>query len=342
MKFGKFVLISAIAILAVSCDWEHIDLGVDVNVNKKVETSSQEFLKIDSEKSLAADKSGEIAIVKEAESNIVTPPTSLPSTGKTQIGSMNIIVDKLPEIAEGAEIEPSQIQLEIDNPAEKPVRFSGDVKAGGDLGEFSVIVPSKSDDYDALFSKDANQAASGADEIIAPTESLQKVLEKDFTGKMQVDVEVSDPAKGGVKLAAADAYVFEVAGKLITPFHFNKGTKITLTHTLRDLGLNLGDYDINANNFVIYATVTSTIPFDIECTGKDVKGVTAKTDNPIKAGTISNPVTTEVQISVKGANAAETIEDVTLYFELTATQGAKINKNQSLKIDYEKVKVSAF
>ena len=49
---------------------------------------------------------------------------------------------------------------------------------------------------------------------------------------------------------------------------------------------------------------------------------------------------TDVVISVEGARASSTIEEVTLEFELTASANAKLNKNQSLKFDYSKIKVN--
>ncbi|MBO4670582.1 MAG: hypothetical protein J5640_01900 [Bacteroidales bacterium] len=343
MKFGKIVLISAIATIAVSCNWGDINLGVDVPLNKKAESSSQEFLGIANEKNMDAIKSGEVILVNEASNSIVTPAMGIPASGSSKIGELQIKKGTLPEITNDADFESTDIELILDNPAEKPVRFKADVKCEGESGSVSVIVPAKSLGYKVLISRDSNKAATGADEIVAPNEDLKKILDKKpFTKDITIAIEISDPAKGSVKLAASDSYTFKVDGKLCTPFSYPAGTKIYVTHTLKDLGLNLGDYDINSDKFDIVCSVTSTIPFDIACTGKDVNGVTAKTNNPIKAGTIANPVTTEVTVSVKGAKSSETIEQVALMFELTATAGAKINKGQSLKIDYEKAKVNAF
>ncbi|MCR5325739.1 MAG: hypothetical protein K6E37_03195 [Bacteroidales bacterium] len=339
MKFGKFVLISAVAFCAVSCLEGLKNLGVDVNVDKTTQTSSTEFLNIEGESALAADNSGEMAVVSEAQ-NSISQSITLPSSGSTKVGSLSIKIEDMPEISNGAVIEDSQIKLVFDNPAEKPVKFTGSVQLNGENAGFSVVVPAKAIGYKVLIAKGGTTAASGCDEVVTPPSDLQKILNKKPSGNMLIEMEVSESAKSSKKLAASDTYTFKIVGALITPFHFKAGDKIHIKHTLKDLGLNLGDYDIDANSFDIYCDVTSTIPFEIACTGKDVNGVTAKTNNPIKAGTIANPVKTSVVISVDGAKSSPTIKQVTLDFELTATEGAKINKNQSLKIDYDKIKVS--
>lgn len=340
MKLGKFVLISAIAFCAVSCiEWLK-NFGVDVDVNKQSQSSSTEFLGIQNEKNLDAQNSGEIAFTSEAEGTIVTSPITIPSSGSVKAGSLQIKIDDMPEIAKDAVIEPSQLFLTFDNPAEKPVKFTGNVAVGSENASFTVVVPAKTTGYKVVISKDANKEATGVDAVVAPSSDLGKILDKKPSAPLKLDIEISDAAKSAVKRAAADSYVFKIGGKLCIPFHFDAGQKIYIKHTLRDLGLNLADYDLNANSFDIYCSVTSSIPFDIACTGKAVNGVTAKTNNPIKAGTIANPVKTDVVISVEGARASATIEEVTLEFELTASANAKLNKNQSLKFDYSKIKVN--
>ena len=202
-----------------------------------------------------------------------------------------------------------------------------------------VVVPAGKKPHTVVYGADIKKDEYPAGtEVVQPEKKLEKVLAEPIHQDVKIGFELIPGTKTIVPAAAS--YTFKVDGSLAIPFSFPAGTKIYITRSFRDLGLNLGDYDIKADKFDIIGSITSTIPFDIACTGQDVNGVTAKTENPVKAGSTRNPVTSDVVIKVAGANAEKSIDEVQAVFELTATQGARLNKGQSLKINYDSIKVN--
>lgn len=336
MKFRNSIILFAVAAFgAVSCNFA--GLGVNVPVNKHSESSAPQFLGIENESSIEADQKGDLNIKAVAQKEIVSQPIAVPVQSNTKIGELQIKAVK-PEIAKDAQIEPADIKLVFENPADMPITFKGTVIAKGEEIAITVVVPAGKKEHTVIIGKDVDKSEYPSDVVIVePEKKLEKVLAQPIDEDIKIEFEVA-PATKAIAPAATTA-TFKVDGSLAIPFSFPEGTKIYITRSFRDLGLNLEDYDIKADKFDIIGSITSTIPFDIACTGQDVNGVTAKTDNPALAGSQRAPKTTNVVIKVAGANAEKTIDDVKAVFELTATQGARLNKGQSLKIDYDTIKL---
>lgn len=340
MKLGNSIIILAVAAFsAVSCNlFNNLGLGVNVPVDKKTETSAPKFLGIEDDSNIAPDAKGDLKINAVAQKEIVSQPISVPVQSDTKIGELIIKATK-PEIAKNADIEPAALILEFENPSPEPVTFKGTVVSGGEEAVITVVVPAGKKPHTVVFGADIKKDEYPAGtEVVQPEKKLEKVLAEPIHQDVKIGFELIPGTK--TIAPAAASYTFKVDGSLAIPFSFPAGTKIYITRSFRDLGLNLGDYDIKADKFDIIGSITSTIPFDIACTGQDVNGVTAKTENPVKAGSTRNPVTSDVVIKVAGANAEKSIDEVQAVFELTATQGARLNKGQSLKINYDSIKVN--
>lgn len=345
MKIRNTILLLTVsAVAAVSCNlFKPLDMDIDIPVDKSAETSSAALIGIEEENHLTVDPNGDLILSFES-GNSLSKSVSLSSTPQ-EVGTLEISLADKPSISNGSEISNGQIVVEVDNPSDSPMLVRGTLSAAtkaAKTASFEFTVPAKTLKYKVLLQK-------------AGTTELQEAVDAKFNFSSDAgDVLNNSIVESNVKIAysaglastkagaapAASNVTVNIATKLLFGMSFKKGSTFKVVKKFSDMGLNLADYTVKSKEYDVHADVTNSMPFEISATGESVQNITASTDNPVAPGTKAAPVKTSVIISVKDNSSNSVIEDaiVTLQFK-AASDGAKINAKDGLKIAYKSIKV---
>ena len=348
MKIKNTLLLTVVAaVAAVSCNlFNNWDMDVPMQVDKQANLTPEKLFDVKNDKNLSMTPAGDICLSYEVSQGL-EKECALQS-GKTEsLGEMVANADDSPIISGGADFDPAQIFLTLDNPSDQSVKFDIDLEANtvtkaAKTAKFSVLVPAGKTDFKVLIkSADSDQPAENADQTIIMDNSTKAIfVGSKLNGPVKFKVMVGLGTTKAAVAPAASAAKFKAAAKVFVPFKLKKGSSFTLVKTFTDLGLKLSDYTIQSKEYDVMADVTNSMPFEITGTGESVQGVTAKINNPIAAGTVSSPAKSSITVNVVDNTGNSLVNDASIKLKFTAAQdGAKINNGGTLQIHYKGIKV---
>ena len=359
MKTNYVILaaLGALALTAVSCinkDWDlnKTDTTTSVPIEQEpVVVPSNDILGYTAENNIVnSDAQGNLHITVEAEGSAsVTAalkqgqPTSIP-------GELEMTADEeLPDFCSsesGAVFSNASIILDLNNPSPDPVVFNGTVYAADKNSPLPALtVPAKSNGYKValVITKGTLTYEDGVkiDEEIQVSGDVADIINhiSKETGIVIKNLTVEPVGSKGIAPAAAE-YEFSVGATFHAPMWFPAGTVLKYDIDFSGQLLDVSEYNVTVNDYKIEAVVTNTIPFDIDGTGTSTNGVTAKLDQPIKAGDVNQPNKTTVLISIHSTASVMNLEGAVLHITMSTDKDVKINKDQKLDIDMQNIKFS--
>lgn len=343
------VILAGFAVLSlVSCNGLLGDLGirapgVDVKIDHESEVSAIQIADLDGNSHVKTATDGQLFVAKQAKEP-VKATTSLGS-GKTNIsGKLTIEGNDLPDAAkphDGSLLNTAVI-VTVDNPAPDPVDFDATVVADGRAGSVSGMTVAESDvqSFGILMGEGAviKNHVDYDDPVLLP-DSLVEPMSDGIDELTVTDLAVT-PKKGSVAPAAAGSYEFVVKAEYYAELSYKAGSKLHFDKTFNDLGIKV-DIDEAFSEYDLYFKVESTIPFDIKFSATSPDGLVGTSDDIVKAGAPGKPAVSNIVLHIKDSSGKQVnaISTANVSLDLTAAEGAKFSKGQSLKIDTSKLTI---
>ena len=342
MKIRNTVILLAVsALMAVSCNlFNKFDLDVPYTIDENATVSGTKFLALNDHLSTAPDGG---PCLSYSSTKPVTASVTL-SDSMQSIGEIEIPIDDAPQISNGSEMESGQIVVTVDNPSSFPVDFKGTItvpeistKAGSSrICTFSCTVPANQTGYTVLVKPAASTAPLFSTKAETVTDQpLGKIMPLGkFKTPLKIDVQCASATKAGIAPAAAANIKVDASYKY--PFKINKGTKIKLVRSFVDLGLKLDDYIATGKLYDIKFQVINSMPFTITGSGDSVQGVSAELSTPIAAGTVKNPVTSNVTATITDNSKDGIVNEASICLLLVSSEdNVKVTSDMGLQFYYD-------
>lgn len=344
----RFLILAGLAVLASavsSCDENGnlITPQMDVDINSSSDVYAEDLLDLKSE-AVAYDAPSNVYYVETSASSTLRGTVALSSTPATLSGALEINNAKLPESAQPKDGSLAQgaLVLILDNPADEKVVASGKVEADDvkfNLPEFTVNSGSR-EEFRFVSINSSEKLIPGASDNYVTLPEPGKALDKGPSKIVVSDIVLSKPSTKAIA-PAGGSYEFKVDAKYIAPLIYTAGAKIHLNRTFTDLKISLDRVNYPCPEYDIIMDVENTLPFDINFTVSSAEGIDGTLKNVIKAGSLENPVTTSVVLNVKDSSgkAVSNINTADLGVDLTAVEGASLQKGQKLGLKVSKVTI---
>ena len=344
----KIFFLAGLAVLAAavsSCDenGNFISPKVDVPIESSSDVQAEDLLALKSA-DIKTDDKGCYFIEKSASAPL-SATVDLKTTETKLPGSLEIDCSSIPEVAKpsSGKLSQSFLILEMENPADEKVSFKGSAAADSKVIDLpAVSVDPKSEKLVAFVSTGSSAVVPP---VTVPEEFVAIPSDGDALdmGPSKITVKDLGVTSLGTKAAApaGGSYSFKVDAMYVAPLYYSAGTKLHINRTFQDLKIVLDRINYPCAEYDIVMDVENTLPFDIMMSVSSAEGVSGSLKNAIKAGSLNNPVTTSVAFNVKDSSgkAVSNISTATLGIDLTAAEGATLQKGQKLGLNVSKVTI---
>jgi len=346
----RILILAALAFLAsavTSCD----DNGkinippVDVQIDATSDIHAEDLLGLKSQ-AVGYDSQSDFYYVENPASTSLQANVSLTTAPSAIPGSLEIDNSVLPDVAhlKDGSLEQSAIVLTVDNPSDEVVTIVGKASADDVVFTLPDVTLGAKSNHDVCF------VSVNSSSLIVPgytdpdyyvsLPEPGKAIDKGPAKIVVSDLGVSSVSSKAIA-PAGGSYEFKVDAKYIAPLAYKAGSKIHLDRTFKDLNIALDRVNYPCSEYDIYMEVENTLPFDIIFTVSSSEGISGSLKNPIKAGSTKNPVTTSVVFNIKDSSgkAVSNINSADLGIDLTAAEGATLQKGQAIGLKVSKLSI---
>jgi len=342
----KSILLCGICVLATltSCDFTHLfDNGIPVKINETVTLTAENGIPVLAEQeSLVAESNGDLKLRVECN-NEITVNENLPAKGSYIPVEEKLVIEPKSDLYPN-EATDVQFAWSLNNPSSKTISTLATAhKLNIDGQEVSVPgtdVPANSE-VTVTLARDISGVSGNTnlDRNYVMDDKTYDLLksqpEKISMGGLSVAEAVPLPYAASVATKAGSGFNFKAW--LVVPLKYKKGEVLNLDRTFYNLGLDSKAFDGLGKRFQIYVKVTSTLPFTINSDVSYGSSITATLDTPIAAGSPSNPVDTDVVITVESSETIQSVGDVVVHLQLEAAENFSYNKSQYITFNYDQV-----
>lgn len=149
-----------------------------------------------------------------------------------------------------------------------------------------------------------------------------------------------------VTFVLGSTFTFDAKYEAVIPLAFGSQMRLHYTETVDDWDVDLEDY--NFSEVLLTFDAVSSLPLTmtpeviaLDREGNHMSNITVTIENDINPGTLANPSTTPLSISLKSTgNSIEGLDGIYIIFDAIAADGffgENLNKNQSLRFDNIKI-----
>lgn len=216
---------------------------------------------------------------------------------------------------------------------------NGDKSLNIVLGENPAIYVQSGSQSKYLISRRENPAAPGVTNIVIPEiGNLISMLPKTISFD---EIAVQSIGDEYITIATGEEYQASVSYDVYAPLAFDKDLKIEYSQDIDNIGFNLEEF--GAENVKISLSLVNTIPLEftisakaLDADGNEMKDVILSLDNTIKAGTLADPVQSDIAISMTSTGETFGFDGLRLDIKAVCPSetmyGVALNKNTSLEI----------
>lgn len=161
-------------------------------------------------------------------------------------------------------------------------------------------------------------------------------------------VSATVPSDEVCQISLGTSYDCDTEYEVIVPLSFGPDMKLFYTHEDKGWNEDLGKY--NFDKVLITADAINTIPLNLtprvkalNHMGEEISDITAEIFGDIEAGTLANPSTAHIEITLSStAENMANLDGIRLEFDAfsgPATQGVNLNSEQNLSFDNIKISI---
>lgn len=341
----SLIALAAVSICAVSCinsEWgNRATAGTTVKVDKESTVSAESFFQLKDNKFIKTDNDGEFVVDVPAKTPIEETPTFSGDVGSIK-GQIVIDGAGVPPIAStesGGAFEEPAIVITVTNPSPDKIKFKGEVsiKGASNIALPDCIIDGNKT-VDIVYTADITDPDIKGDLYVAIPAPLANAIAKMPESITITDMSVSSATKAPIQTAAFG--LMRLNGAYRARMHMAPNTTYKIHQTFRNLGFDLDDYiDYEATQYKVNLDVTNRMPIEFTM-DIDSEGYKASLDNPVKAGSVADPVSSHVVMSVKAPKApVSRLNDMDIVVTATANKRCAFGDLHKVTIHMESLKV---
>ena len=280
------------------------------------------------------DDSGDYSYVMAAPSAGISCAEPSEGVWGSCDGTVAVIMDGVPDFLKGSfyTVVNPRMELVVDNPLGVDVDFSATISAGDRTAEVTFSVPA--------------HAQAGTVDISPQVQDVIRSLDRDvvlqsFKARPR-SMSVSPTQSCSVALDAGPA-VFNIGASVTYGCSFTPGSAFNFEYSLdlAEQGYDYGALDVETTQAIISLTVTNTLPLTMSFSLSDLSGKASITmDKAVAAGSLDNPVDTDITLTLKSSMRLKDIRGVVLRADAVNEASSAITLNRSQKLFFTVHRIS--